>query len=82
MERLQAKGVFGKPGIIDLPFIVGGWPTYKTLPASIDTDGDGIPDEWEKKNGLNTNDANDRNKIDRKGYTMLDNYLNELVNNK
>jgi hypothetical protein len=73
------KGVFGKPGIIDLPFVVGGWPEYKSAAAPADTDGDGMPDEWEKKNGLNANDASDRNKVDAKGYTMLENYLNELA---
>jgi len=73
------KGIYGKPGIIDLPFIVGGWPEYKSVPAPTDTDEDGMPDEWEKKNGLNPNDANDRNKTDAKGYTMLENYLNELA---
>lgn len=73
------KGVFGKPGIIDLPFVVGGWPEYKSAAAPTDTDGDGMPDEWEKKSGLNPNDANDRNKADANGYTMLENYLNELA---
>lgn len=73
------KGVYGKPGIIDLPFIVGGWPEYKTATAPADADEDGMPDEWEKKNGLNPNDASDRNKTDTKGYTMLENYLNELA---
>ena len=72
------KGVFGKPGIIDLPLIVGGWPQYKSVPAPADNDNDGMPDEWEKKNGLDPADANDRNKTDAKGYTMLENYLNEL----
>lgn len=73
------KGVFGKAGIIDLPIMVGGWPQYKSLPAPADTDNDGMPDAWEKKNGLNPADANDRNRTDTKGYTMLENYLNEIA---
>jgi pectate lyase len=32
------KGVFGKPGIIDLPIVVGGWPEYRSSPAPIDTE--------------------------------------------
>jgi hypothetical protein len=75
----SGKGVFGKAGIIDLPLAVGGWSTYKTIAAPIDTDEDGMPDEWETKNGLNTNDANDRNKIDADGFTMLEKYMNELA---
>jgi len=73
------KGVFGKPGIIDLPNVVGGWPEYRSLPAPTDTDEDGMPDEWEKKNGLNVNDASDRNKLGKNGYTMLEIYLNEMA---
>ena len=75
----SGKGVFGKPGIIDLPLVVGGWPEYKTQPALTDTDEDGMPDQWEKKNELNVNDPSDRNKIAKNGYTMLENYLNELT---
>jgi hypothetical protein len=73
------KGVFGKPGIIDLPYAVGGWPVYSTAKVSTDTDGDGMPDEWEKKKGLNPADASDRNQIDKSGYTMLELWLNELA---
>ncbi len=73
------KGVYGKPGIIDNALQVGGWPQYKTTAAPTDTDGDGMPDEWEKKNGLNSSDASDRNKVGADGYTMLEKYLNELV---
>lgn len=73
------KGVFGKPGIIDLPVAVGGLPVYKTVETWPDTDEDGMPDEWEIKNKLNPKDANDRNKLDKDGYTMLEKYLNELA---
>jgi hypothetical protein len=76
------KGVFGKPGIIDHPLAVGGWPEYKSAAAPADSDKDGMPDEWEKKKGLNPNDAADRNKTDASGYSMLEVYLNELVQAK
>ncbi len=65
-------------GIIDSQKDVGGWPELKSLPAPIDTDHDGMPDEWEKKNNLNPNNAEDRNKVGEDGYTMLEKYLNSL----
>ncbi len=73
------SGVYGKPGIIDLPFVVGGWPKYETTYAPIDIDNDGMPDDWEAKNGLDKNNPTDRNKISNDGYTMLEKYLNELA---
>jgi len=72
-------GAFGKPGIIDSPSAVGGWPTYNNAPAPTDTDHDGMPDDWEKRNGLNPTDAKDGNKLSHDGYTMLEKYLNELT---
>jgi hypothetical protein len=73
------EGVFGKPGIIDNPFQVGGWSIYQNGTSPVDTDKDGMPDAWETKKGLKTNDPSDRNKTDANGYTMLENYLNELA---
>jgi pectate lyase len=75
----KGMGVFGKPGIIDDPMAVGGWTTYNSAAAPADTDNDGMPDEWEKKNKLNPNDPEDRNKTGEGGYTMLEMYLNGLV---
>jgi hypothetical protein len=72
-------GVFGRKGIIDSPTAVGGWGEYKNATAPVDTDNDGMPDEWEKKNGLNSNDASDGNLIGKDGYTMLEKYLDELA---
>ena len=39
-----------------------------------DTDGDGIPDEWETANGLNPNDASDAVKVAANGYLNIENY--------
>lgn len=66
-------------GMIDSQENVGGWPELKSLPASVDSDHDGMPDKWEKKNGLNPHDASDRNGVARNGYTNLENYLNSII---
>lgn len=58
---------------------VGGMPTYASGTAPTDTDHDGMPDTWENANGLNPNDAADRNNIDTSGYTELEVYLNSLL---
>ncbi|MBO5015653.1 MAG: pectate lyase, partial [Bacteroidaceae bacterium] len=47
-----------------------------------DTDGDGMPDSWEKKYGLNPSDKADglAQTIDKRAqYTNLEMYLNSLV---
>ena len=67
-----------KCGIIDSQVDVGGWPILNSNPALQDTDRDGMPDIWEGKNGLNPNNAVDRNNITKDGYTMLEKYLNTL----
>ncbi|MBQ7719402.1 MAG: glycoside hydrolase family 3 protein, partial [Clostridia bacterium] len=36
-----------------------GYPEYGAWEPYVDTDGDGMPDEWEKQYGLNPNDASD-----------------------
>ncbi|KAH6646535.1 pectate lyase C [Truncatella angustata] len=44
-----------------------------------DTDGDGIPDAWEKANGLDYQDASDAMKISSSGYANIEVYINSLV---
>lgn len=56
-----------------------GWPKLNAGTAKTDTDGDGIPDEWEKANGLNPNDPTDGAKITADGYSNLEHYINSLV---
>lgn len=46
----------------------------------IDSDGDGMPDQWEVDNGFAPNDSADgAQDADNDGYTNLEAYLNELV---
>lgn len=57
---------------------VGGWPELTSAPPPTDTDGDGIPDDWEKKNGLDPGNPEDGNQVAEDGYTMLEKYLNGI----
>ena len=71
------------PGIIntqdDVKLGNSPWPELKSLPAPKDTDGDGMPDDWERQHGLNANDPADGNAVNSDGYTMLEHYLNEIT---
>ena len=70
-------------GIIDKVEQVGGWPELKTYDVPLDTDNDGMPDEWEISEGLNPNDPTDRYYI-KPGevYDNLERYLNGLASDK
>jgi pectate lyase len=77
-ERDKEVADPSKPaGIIDSPDDVGGWPELASLPAPRDSDDDGMPDEWEKKFGLDPRAAADT-ALDRDGdgYTDVEEYLN------
>ena len=80
--------ITNSPGIIDKVSDVKGYTETNfgtgSRPAGFDTDKDGIPDEWEKANGLNPNDESDAltNSLDAKGYyTNIEVYANSLVEN-
>jgi hypothetical protein len=50
------------------------------LPALIDSDKDGMPDEWEKKHGLNANDITDASAYKlHQQYSNIEIYINSLV---
>lgn len=68
-----------KDGIIDSQNEVGGWPRHSSGSSALDTDEDGMPDEWEKNNNL-AFDQNDASQYDLdKKYTNIEVYLNNLV---
>ena len=64
------------------------YPSFPELssenrPENYDTDGDGMPDEWETANGLNPNDASDANTFtvdtEKGWYSNVEVYLNTIV---
>lgn len=77
----------GKPGLPDNEQDVGGWENYpeQTRDASWDSDGDGLPDWWEKAHGLDPHsregDFSEANAYESaNGYTELEQYLHWLSN--
>ncbi len=71
-----------KDGIITDPRQMGGYPEYGDWKPWKDSDGDGMPDEWEIDNGLNPNDPSDANKdCTGDGYTNIEKYINDIPTN-
>jgi hypothetical protein len=71
MDELQSWGTEGA-----VRTSVPGWPAIAGGPAPLDTDEDGMPDDWERRLGLDPADPQDRNgDIDNDGYTNLEGYL-------
>lgn len=70
----------GDKGMIDSPNDVGGWPELKKGVSIADSDKDGMPDSWEKKNKLDYLNPVDATyfTID-KSYTNLEVYMNNLL---
>jgi pectate lyase len=69
-----------KNGIIDSQKDVGGWPEFKSISSPVDSDKDGMPDDWEKRNQLNQSDPNDAAAFTlSKSYSNIEVYVNSLV---
>lgn len=79
-ERIVSDVRNGEGNIIDKPSEVGGWPELNGETTIVDTDKDGIPDEWETKYGLDPNNVLDAGKITLvTGHINIEVYLNDLV---
>ncbi|MBO5805952.1 MAG: glycoside hydrolase family 88 protein [Tidjanibacter sp.] len=80
--RILAE-VFTKGGsIINSQDEVGGWPKLKGKRPAKDSDGDGLPDRWERRKGLNPKDCSDGAKIGPNGYSILEEYLHEICTSR
>jgi len=47
----------------------------------LDTDNDGMPDDWESNNGLDLSNPNDQHSIMSSGYPAIEQYINEVADN-
>lgn len=57
----------------------GGFGTIAGGTAPVDTDGDGMPDAWEIRYGLDPNTQDNNGDFDHTGYTNIEKYIDGLV---
>lgn len=69
----------GFKGIIDSQTDVGSWPTLNQTTVLKDTDGDGMPDDWEIANKLDPNKANANGRDLSSAYDNIEVYINSLI---
>jgi hypothetical protein len=92
LEEVRAKtttyqgSVTGLPGLPDSQEDVGGWEDYPHVqrPANWDSDGDGLPDWWERRHHLNPQSPTEDQwethaDPDENGYTHLEEYLHWMA---
>ncbi len=81
-QRIVDQIKNGTGTIIDSQDQVGGWPNYQGGFYPNDSDGDGIPNEWEVSHGLNPSfagDASNPNLLAPDMYSWIEEYINSLI---
>jgi len=78
-EVRNGTATYGDRGVIESQDEVGGWPELESELPAVDSDRDGMPDDWELLYDLDASDPDDKNQTDSTGYTMLERYINGLV---
>ena len=79
LTSLGTKGTIFRNQNIETQYpLAKTWQNINVGTARKDTDGDGIPDDFEDKWGLNKNNAGDAVRIAENGYTMIENYALSL----
>lgn len=79
VQELLSYGTLGELISDENAEPMGGVGSVDAGTAPRDTDGDGIPDEWEIAHGLNYQDASDAMALDASGYANVEVWANSLV---
>lgn len=80
IAQVNGKMALVNDGIVDTIDEAGGYPVLKSLAAPVDSDGDGMPDEWELKHDSDPhNSADGAEAVGNGHYTRLEMYLNQLA---
>ncbi len=80
VDAAVVAGVRARTGKqIDSQRDVGGWPALRSGTAPQDSDGDGMPDAWERQNGLDPKRDDSSGDRDGNGYSNVEDYLNALA---
>lgn len=78
-EMVRTGKTTTKDGIVTSIDQVGGYPEYTFNPEEVpvDSDGDGMPDDWERSNSLDPDQVADgASDSDGDGYTNVEEFLN------
>ena len=82
IDRRVVEDVLNGTGfLIDSQDDMGGWPVINGASYPQDTDGDGIPNEWEISHKSDANDPYDASNYNIRapsGYTWIEEYINSL----
>jgi len=78
LDRHVIEDVINRTGhVIGDPAEVGGWPSLSSGPVPVDSDGDGMPDQWETGHDTDPQAFDAWSDVDRNGWANLEDYLNE-----
>jgi pectate lyase len=78
LDRQVVEDVVNRTGhVISDPAEVGGWPSLGSGPVPVDSDEDGMPDQWETGHGTDPHAFDAWHDADRNGWANLEDYLNE-----
>jgi hypothetical protein len=78
LDRQAVEDVRNRTGhVVDDPAAAGGWPNLSSAPVPVDTDEDGMPDQWESGHGSNPQAFDAWGDADGNGWANLEDFLNE-----
>jgi pectate lyase len=77
-SRIVNEVTSGTGKIINDEEEVGGWPVLESTSPPVDSDNDGMPDDWEAARGLDPRVDDSAKDRDGDGYTNVEEYINGL----